>query len=241
MPPPKITHSCSREIPLSILQAGFALLVSASLLSAQERAPAIDPAAGPAAPVAAPKIAPADPLAEEPVGAPILGASTLVPITSQDDSIPLPIGPQVRADDAGDVIESPASGDPFFLGFAAGKRYPAPGESIDPLLISQAQSFYGDGRPTQETYAFAMFQKRITPQRIQELESLGARVIGFHPHYSLKIAFNPAAIDQIAAHPALRWLGVQAPQQKFHPRLGSHFLTSPGSDELVPLMRKHLA
>ncbi len=234
MPPPRITHSCSREIPLSILQVGFALLVSASLVSAQERTAAVDPKATPAALVATPKIVPADPLAEEPVGAPILGASTLVPITSQDDSIPLPIAARVRADDAGDVIESPASGDPFFLGFAGGKRYPAPGESIDPLLVSQAQSFYGDGRPTQETYAFAMFQKRITPQRIQELESLGARVIGFHPFYCLKIALNPAAIDQVAAYPALRWLGVQTPLQKFHPRLAAHFLTSaPGEGSSV--------
>ncbi|HTF89420.1 MAG TPA: S8 family serine peptidase [Planctomycetota bacterium] len=206
------------------------MLVSTVLAAAQERTPAIDPTAVPAPQPAAPVVAVVDPLAEAPVGAPILGESTLVPLTVVDDSIPLPIPARIRADDTGDVVEAPASGDPFFLGFAGGKRYPAPGESIDPLLISQVQAFYGDGRPTQETYAFAMFQKRITPERIKELEGLGVRVLGFHPHYCLKIALPPVAIAQVAAHPALRWLGVQAPAQKFHPRLAAHLKASPPTD-----------
>ena len=213
MSPSKMTPVYSREIPLSILQVGLAVLVSASFVGAQERQPVVDPLA-PVAQSSAPKAAVTiDPLQEALVGSPIHGESTLVPIDAQDDLIPLPIPAVVRASDAGDVIEAPASGDPFFLGFAGGKRYPAPGETIDPLLTAQAQALYADGRPTQETYAFAMFQKRITPQRIKELEALGARVISFHPHYCLKIALPPIAIDQIAAYPALRWLGVQAPVQ----------------------------
>jgi hypothetical protein len=227
----RFTRSYTREIPLSILQAGFAVLVSASLATAQERAPAIDPQAATAAP--APTVVFANPSTEAPVGTPIHGESTFVTGLALDDSIPLPIPAVIRASDAGDVIEAPASGDPFFLGFAGGKRYPAAGESIDPLLMAQAQAYYGDGRPTQETYAFAMFQKRITPQRIAELEALGARVLSFHPHYCLKIALPPIAIDQIAAHPALRWLGVQTPLQKLHPRLAGHLQTGGGAASSV--------
>jgi len=220
MSPTPLTRSLTSSIPLSILQAGFAVLACASLSTAQERVAVIAPPA--ATPAQVPTVAVADAAAEAPVGMPIHGESTLVPVDSQDDSIPLPIPAVIRASDAGDVIESPASGDPFFLGFAGGKRYPQPGESIDPLLVAQAQAYYGDGRPTQETYAFAMFQKRITPERIKELEALGARVLSFHPHYCLKIALPPIAIDQIAAHPALRWLGVPTPLQKLHPRLSGH-------------------
>ena len=62
----------------------------------------------------------------------------------------------------GDVMVEPASGDPFFLGFAAGPYYPPADERIDPELLAQVQSFYTDGRPSAETYAFAMFSNLRT-------------------------------------------------------------------------------
>jgi len=110
-----------------------------------------------------------------------------------DDSIPLPNPPVYAVGPNGDELVQPESGDPFFLGFAAGKHFPPADESVDPLLVAQAQTAYADGRPHQETYAFAMMKKRITPARVAALEALGARVLEFHPHYSLKIALPASA------------------------------------------------
>jgi len=136
-----------------------------------------------------------------------------------DDEVPLPIPAKFAATPQGDRMIAPASGDPYFLGFIAGPYYPPAGERIDPLLLANVQAAYGDGRPTQETYAFVMFEKRITEARVEALKAQGARVIEFHPHNCLKIALPIFSIDTIAANPDVRWIGVARPQQKLHPRL----------------------
>jgi hypothetical protein len=139
-----------------------------------------------------------------------------------DDSIPLPNPPLYETTPEGDVLVQPESGDPYFLGFAAGRHYPPEGERIDPLLAAQVQAAYLDGRPLQQTYAFAMLSKRITPERIAQLEALGARVLGFHPHYTLKLALPASSIDALAAHDAVHWVGLPRTWQKLHPALVEH-------------------
>jgi subtilisin family serine protease len=136
-----------------------------------------------------------------------------------DDSVPLPVAPVVSPSDGGDQRVAPASGDPFFLGFAAGDYYPPPGELLDPLLLASLPARYDDGRPAAETYAFVMFDKRITAEREQELADLGVRVLAFHPHYTLKVALPLSALESVAALDFVRWVGVARPWQKVHPRL----------------------
>ncbi|MBK8180839.1 MAG: S8 family peptidase [Planctomycetes bacterium] len=142
-------------------------------------------------------------------------------LSELDDSVPLPKAAVWRADPQGDVLVTPASGDPYFLGFSGGELRPREDERIDPRLLAAVRGHWDDGRPTQETYAFAMFQRRITRERVAELEALGARVLGFHPHYCLKLALPAASIDLVAAHPAVRWLGVAAEAQQVHPDLAA--------------------
>ncbi len=136
-----------------------------------------------------------------------------------DDEIPLPIPARWEARDDGDRLIEPASGDPYFLAFAGGAHYPPAGERIDPLLLAQIQSQPLDGRADGRCFAFAMFSRRITPERIAQLEELGASVLGFHPHYTLKVAFPVGALDAIASLDFVRWLGAPRAQQKLHPRL----------------------
>lgn len=146
------------------------------------------------------------------------GAPAPTPVDEQlDDSIPLPNAAVYEVQDGRDVLVQPESGDPYFLGFAAGKHFPPSDERIDPLLAAQVQALYTDGRPQQQTYAFAMMGKRITRERVAELEALGARVLGFHPHYTLKLALPASAIDALAAHDAVRWIGLPRTWQKLHP------------------------
>jgi hypothetical protein len=147
-----------------------------------------------------------------------------------DDSIPLPIAAAAETTPQGDVRRSPASGDPYFLSFAGGTYAPPSGERIDPALLAALQSVYPDGRPSPTAYAFVMFDRRITPGRLAELELAGARVLGFHPWYAVKIAVPPMLLDQVAALPFVHWVGVARPIQKLHPELAKLVLQSePGA------------
>ena len=136
-----------------------------------------------------------------------------------DDSVPLPVPARWEARPEGDRLLEPASGDPFFLAFAGGSHYPPADERIDPLLLAQVQAQPLDGRGDARCFAFAMFSKRITPARVAQLEQLGAKVLSFHPHYTLKLAFPVGALDSLAALDFVRWLGVPRAAQKLHPRL----------------------
>lgn len=148
---------------------------------------------------------------------------TLAPVeftvTPLDDSVPRPTPERVRSTPEGDVREAPASGDPYFLGFVAGDYFPPVGELIDSRLELNALSDYSDGRPQAETYAFVMFSARMTQERIAQLEAAGARVLGYHPHYTQKVALPASAISEVAALPFVRWIGVPQEWQKVHPVL----------------------
>lgn len=151
------------------------------------------------------------------------GAGTRVPV-QLDDAVPLPGERVVVPGPQGDVVVAAASGDPYFLGFAAGEYRPAPGESIDPEMGVALMNLGRDQRPAlapfgQPVYGFVMLKKRLTPERLQELEGLGMRGLGMHPHYAIRAAIAPEAIPAIAAHDAVRWVGVARPWQKAHPHL----------------------
>ncbi|MFT4540313.1 MAG: hypothetical protein ACI835_002763 [Planctomycetota bacterium] len=147
-----------------------------------------------------------------------------------DDSIPLPFQPTYVAGEAGDELVLEASGDPFFISFAAGDKHPTEGQLIDPKLVSTFESGFVDGRPNQDSYAFVMFQKRITPERVAAIEALGARVLGFHPHYSLKVAAPLQQLDAISTLPSVRWVGVQDSWQKMHPELSGQIAETAPSE-----------
>ena len=141
------------------------------------------------------------------------------PALELSDDVPLPVRPVIASSNAGDVVIAPASGDPYFLAFTAGAYYPPPGERIDPALLASVPGPAADQRAARETFAFAMLSKRVTPARVAALEALGCRVLGFHPHYALKVAIPVAAIDSVAALDFVHWLGVPRTWQKVHPRL----------------------
>lgn len=140
-----------------------------------------------------------------------------------NDEIPLPEAAIVEPGPNGDVVVRPATGNPFFLGFAAGNHYPADGQRIDPLLGEALAGFGGDMRPEPVVYGFCMFSKRITPRRIARLEELGVKNLGFHPHYTLRVAMPPEAIPSLANLDFVRWVGVARDWQKVHPALDHEY------------------
>lgn len=145
------------------------------------------------------------------------GEVTLVPLDQRDDGVPLPIGPRFEARDEGDVLLDGPSGDPYVLGFAAGAYRPAEEERVDPELAARLATLDVSARPGGEAYAFVMFAARMTPERVEALEAAGARVLGFHPHYTLKVALRPEALDAVASLSFVRWVGTPKRWQRVHP------------------------
>jgi subtilisin family serine protease len=147
------------------------------------------------------------------------GAVRWVPIVERVDTAPLPIAERWQDGADGDLYIGPAGGDPFFLGFAAGRFSPAAGERIDPALVARFAALGGDGRPTPETYAFVMLEQRITAARVDALEALGARVLGHHPHNCVRIALREGSLAGLSSLEFVRWIGLAQPWQKVHPAL----------------------
>ncbi|MEM1452671.1 MAG: S8 family serine peptidase [Planctomycetota bacterium] len=141
----------------------------------------------------------------------------VVPLPVTDDSVPLPNPAVVDVIDGVDVETSPASGDPFFLGFVGSDYYPPANEVLDPALVTAAQLPYLDLRNEAVTYGFVMFSKRITPNRLAVLEDMGIRVLGFHPHYTMRAAIPTDRVGDVSVLDFVRWVGVARAQQKVHP------------------------
>ncbi len=137
-----------------------------------------------------------------------------------DDSVPLPIRAVVEEGVDGDRIVSPAKGDPFFLSFIAGPYTPPANELADPSMLT-VQDRITDARPGNETYGMVMFQKRITEERIAQLKQMDCRILGFHPHYTLKVAIPMDRILDVSTLDFVRWVGTPRDWQKVHPSLRS--------------------
>jgi hypothetical protein len=163
----------------------------------------------------------------------VIGEARVVPVVDLSDSVPLPIPPVYEAKDGGDVLVEPASGDPYFLGFAAGKHYPPAGERIDPKLSQIVAHLPLDGRAQPRTYAFVMFERRMTEERVRVLESLGAKVIEFHPFYTLKVSFDPTRLQELAGLDFVRWIGAVQPWQKLHPDVSATLAKAQAGQKLA--------
>ncbi|MBM3990025.1 MAG: hypothetical protein FJ298_03350 [Planctomycetes bacterium] len=162
------------------------------------------------------------------------GEAPAMPFEFADDSVPLPNPPVWKAGEQGDVLVEPRSGDPFYLGFSTGKHYPPTTERVDPRLDFSDALAGLDGRGHGEGYAFVMFGKRMTAQRVDALRALGVRVLDFHPYYTLKVALAPELVERVAGLDFVRWVGAVQPWQKVHPQLVQELAQRPVG-ERVPV------
>ena len=153
--------------------------------------------------------------------APVGPLAALPPAEQHHDGGPTPILDVALSDDVPGPGDGAAkdSGSPHFLGFVAGAHYPPADERIDPKLLSEVRLEPADGRPAPTSFGFVMFSKRITEQRLEILKALGCRVLGRHPHYTVKVAFPPEQLDQLAELDFVRWIGSPRVWQKVHPSL----------------------
>ncbi len=203
-------------VPKRFLRSAWALPVLCLSATSQSQAP--ESAELPPVPVQVVELG--DPIAPgaNQTSEPVFGGEpNRYDLVDLDDAVPAPELAVVEPGPNGDRVVVPAGGDPYFLGFAAGRYYPPAEEKIDPALNHVLAAQYSDGRPTQQTYVFVMFEKRITQARIAAIEATGARVLGFHPHHTLKVALGVEQIDNVATLDFVRWVGLPKTWQKIHP------------------------
>jgi len=102
------------------------------------------------------------------------------------------------------------------LGFAGGRFEPAPG--IDPALRAFAESV-----PGAATYAFLVLRApRLAPDVLDLCESLSVKVLGLHSPGAFKIRLAAAdlpALEAIASHPDVHWIGFARERQNVDPAL----------------------
>jgi Subtilase family len=146
------------------------------------------------------------------------GAGTFVPL-ALDDVLPLPETAVYSVTASGDRLTAPPTGDPNFLGFIAGAHRPPEGERLDPRLLDAIGRLGTDERGSDEVYAFVMFAKRPTPERVAALARFDARPLGFHPYACVKVAVDVARLPELASWEDVRWVGVARTWQKVHPHL----------------------
>jgi hypothetical protein len=151
---------------------------------------------------------------------------SMVALRSQPEGVPLPIRAQMEPGPDGDRIVQEASGNPYFLGFTAGSYYPPQGELVDPLILRRYRPD-SDLRPGDFTYAFVMFSERMTADRLAQLESAGCRLLGSHPHYTMKVALSSAALSEVSTLPFVRWVGSPQSWQKLSPSMQSELAAEP--------------
>ncbi|MCB9882608.1 MAG: S8 family serine peptidase [Planctomycetes bacterium] len=167
------------------------------------------------------------------------GAGEFREITTVDPALPLPRPAQVIATDQGDVLVQPKSGNPHFLGFAAGPYFPPAGERLDPGLLAVSTEGSLERHPSGELYAFAMLERRITPELWSEFERLGVRILDFHPWHCLRIATTPERLALLTSHPAVHWVGLPRTWQKVHPYLEQILQASRPRDVLDVIVTVH--
>ncbi len=157
-----------------------------------------------------------------------------LPVTRVSDDVPPVFDDVVEPGATGDTLVGKADSNPYFLGFAAGAYFPEPSQRLDPELVQLASQPRANARPESVVYAFVMFEKRITPERIAELESMGLRNLGQHPHHTLKVALPVERLQEVASLAYVRWVGLARTWQKIHPALAEELASpaAPGTSEV---------
>ncbi|MCB9883178.1 MAG: S8 family serine peptidase [Planctomycetes bacterium] len=160
------------------------------------------------------------------------GVGSSVPLLQWDTHVPAPVPSVVRAADTGDVLVQTGGGNPNFIGFAAGSYFPSDGERLDPDVARFLQNVPRSNRPTNEIYVFVMAEHRMAPSFVDELESMGVRILGFQPHNALAVAVPEERVLDLAYHPEVHWIGFARPWQKVHPYLEQTLQATQSGDVL---------
>jgi len=113
-------------------------------------------------------------------------------------------------------------GEKVALAFLSGEYVPPEGEKLQPALAQLAQSttLSAQGMDARRAvYAFILLNDRLNEGLQAWLQERGVELFGFYPHNAYQARIAVDALNTVAAHPQVRWVGQPYPIQKLDPEL----------------------
>jgi len=113
-------------------------------------------------------------------------------------------------------------GEKVALAFLSGEYVPPEGEKLQPALAQLAQSttLSAQGMDARRAvYAFILLNGRLDEALQAWLQEHGVELFGFYPYSAYQARIPVDALNAVAAHPQVRWVGQPYPIQKLDPEL----------------------
>jgi hypothetical protein len=113
-------------------------------------------------------------------------------------------------------------GEKVALAFLSGEYVPAVGEKLQPALAQLAQSTTLSAQGTdakRAVYAFILLNGWLDEGLQAWLQERGVELFGFYPYSAYQARIPVDALNAVAAHPQVRWVGQPYPLQKLDPEL----------------------
>jgi len=113
-------------------------------------------------------------------------------------------------------------GEKVALAFLSGEYVPPEGEKLQPALAQLAQSttLSAQGMDARRAvYAFILLNGRLDEALQAWLQERGVELLGFYPYSAYQARIPVDALNTVAAHPQVRWVGQPYPIQKLDPEL----------------------
>jgi len=122
------------------------------------------------------------------------------------------------------ILPFGTKGEKVALAFLSGEYVPPQGEKLQPALAQLAQqraaqlSTQGSSaRPA--VYALILLNGRLDEGLQAWLQERGVELFGFYPYTAYQARIPVDALNEVASHPQVRWVGQPNPVQKLDPEL----------------------
>ncbi|GIV15494.1 MAG: hypothetical protein KatS3mg022_0929 [Armatimonadota bacterium] len=122
------------------------------------------------------------------------------------------------------VLPFGTKGEKVALAFLSGDYVPPPGEKLQPALARLAQQRAAQlSAQTSSTkpavYALILLNGRLDEDLQAWLKERGVELLGFYPYSAYQARIPVDALNAVASHPQVRWVGQPNPVQKLDPEL----------------------
>ncbi len=143
----------------------------------------------------------------------------------------LPVGPEFLQEGKGfgrdGVVEAGrfplpfgTKGEKVAIAFLSGEYLPPPGEKLQPALVRLARQLSVQSSGVQRAvYALILLNGRLDEELQAWLEGRGVKLTGFYPYTAYQAQIPVDALEAVASHPQVRWVGQPNPIQKLDPDL----------------------
>ncbi|GIV16672.1 MAG: hypothetical protein KatS3mg022_2107 [Armatimonadota bacterium] len=122
------------------------------------------------------------------------------------------------------ILPFGTKGEKVALAFLSGDYVPPPGEKLQPALARLAQQraaqLSAQASSTKPAvYALILLDGRLDEDLQAWLKERGVELLGFYPYSAYQARIPVDALNAVASHPQVRWVGQPNPVQKLDPEL----------------------